>query len=346
MASGPLARRSSPVLLGQNAGFLALTGRLEAVARVQRTTLILGPTGSGKDVVARYLHAHSERRSQPFVPVQCSSLPDTLAEAELFGHTRGAFTGATQSRPGLVRSARQGTLFLDEIDSLTAAAQAKLLRFLETGEFRALGQDAVEYSDSWVIAASNQDLRQRVAEGRFRQDLLYRLEVVKLEVPPLRQRGDDVLVLARHFLGEMDGAIPKRFSEGAERALLSHDWPGNIRELRHRVETAALFTEEEIIEAAALGLPGPSEAYYPHFDPAAMGLRAPDPDRSRLPEESPLDRELWSLVEGSGLSLDQALGLCEKSLLQAALRASGNNRTRAARRLGINVRTLYKKLPL
>ena len=228
-----------PLLIGQSPTFLALKDRLPVIAQAQRTTLIGGPTGSGKDVVARSLHRQSARSERPYVAVHCAALPDNLVEAEMFGHSRGAFTGATQSRPGLIRSALDGTLFLDEVDSLPASAQAKLLRLLETGEYRAVGADRVERSDAWVIAATNRDLADCVRQGSFRADLMYRLAVVKLDVPSLRERSTDILRLADHFLDQVSGAT-KYFDDGARRALLSYAWPGNVRELKHRVEAAAL----------------------------------------------------------------------------------------------------------
>jgi DNA-binding NtrC family response regulator len=241
-----------PVLVGQSPAFRDLVGRLREVARVRRTTLISGPTGAGKDVVARSLHAYSDRRDRPYVTVHCGAMPEQLIEAEMFGHSRGAFTGAIQSRGGLVRSASGGTLFLDEIDSLPASAQAKLLRFLETGEYRAVGSDQLEHSDAWVIAATNQDLAERVRGGAFRADLMYRLAVVELPVPPLRARPDDIAELAQHFLSQIDAN--KHFDEEALRAMQSYLWPGNVRELKHRVESAALFSEAPTITKRALAL--------------------------------------------------------------------------------------------
>ena len=320
------------VLVGEAPGFVAFKARLAAVARAQRTTTIVGPTGSGKELVARLLHAQSGRVCRPYVTVHCGALPENLFEAELFGHCRGAFTGATQDRQGLIRSASQGTLFLDEVDSLTPGAQAKLLRFLETGEYRAVGNDHVEHSDAWVIAATNQDLHDRVRQGAFRPDLLYRLEVVHVDVPALASRGEDVLLLADHFLHEMEPG--RSFSPAARRAMLAYDWPGNVRELKHRVEAAALFTDGPI-EPSARGLQfvGPAEVA-----PAA-------PARLEAPGESEaLEKALWTLIEKGGYNMNDAIGYCERLLIQAALRAKNNNRTRAAERLGIHVRTIYKKL--
>lgn len=328
-----VASNADSVLVGVSARMLSVANRIPAIARVQRTTLICGPTGSGKDVVARLLHEASLRRERAFIVVHCAALPDSLVEAELFGHSRGAFTGAVQNRGGLIRGASQGTLFLDEIDSLTLGAQAKLLRFLESGEYRAIGTDRVERSDAWVVAATNQDLRARVRVGAFREDLLYRLEVVKIDLPPLSDRRGDVMVLARHFLARL-GLETKRFSPAASAALEEHDWPGNVRELKHRVESAALLTDGDTVEPDALGL---SMA-------ATPDVAADRDDARQVTELPPLEEELWKLIRDRGLTLLQATAQCERLLVHAALRAEGNNRTRAASRLGINVRTIYKKI--
>lgn len=327
-----LAARHGPeplLLLGDSAAFRDLLGRLRGVARAQRTTLISGPTGSGKDVVARALHAASSRRECPYVTVHCGALPEGLVEAEMFGHSRGAFTGALQSRHGLVRTASGGTLFLDEVDSLPHSAQTKLLRFLESGEYRAVGSDHVEQSDAWVIAATNQNLSDRVREGSFRADLMYRLAVVELPVPPLRQRSGDIPQLAQHFLAEIDPA--KRFDEQALAALQSYDWPGNVRELKHRVQAAALLIDGDVIGVNELHfLQGASPPACEPM-PAAPGPKA-------------LQHELWDLVDGAGLTLAQAISECERLLVQSALLAENNNRARAAGRLGIHVRTIFKKM--
>jgi len=308
---------------------VAIDHRLGAIARAERTTLITGPTGVGKDVVARTLHERSRRQSEPFIVVQCAALPDSLVEAELFGHSRGAFTGAVQARDGLVRTAERGTLFLDEVDSLSLGAQAKLLRFLETGEFRPIGADHTERSSVWVVAATNQDLHGRVKHGQFREDLLYRLEVVRLAIPPLCERRTDILALADHFLAELRPGH-KRLSPAARAALEAHGWPGNVRELRHRIEAAALLGDGDVIEVGDLGLYEPGDTPPLIADvTAAVGLEG----------------ELWRLVSDRGMSLAQATAACETMLVRAALRAEGDNRTRAAARLGINVRTIYKKLP-
>lgn len=339
-------------VIGASVVMQSIARRLDGIARAERTTLITGPTGAGKDVIAQALHQRSRRRTAPFVAVHCAALPETLVEAELFGHARGAFTGAVAAREGLVRTAEHGTLFLDEIDSLSCGSQAKLLRFLETGEFRQVGADRTERSGAWVVAASNQDLHARVQQGLFREDLLYRLEVVKVAVPPLRERPDDIPALVQYFLEEL-GCAHKRLSAPAAAALNGHSWPGNVRELRHRIESAALLGEGEVIDLEDLGLelerPHPSVVraapllempgggVVTHEAEPASGGSAGDPAQA-------LESELWRLVSDAGLSLAQATAMCEDMLVKAALRAEGDNRTRAAARLGINVRTIYKKL--
>jgi DNA-binding NtrC family response regulator len=335
MGSAQAASATVPLLLGDAPSFRALKNRLPPIAHAMRTTLISGPTGSGKDVVARALHAQSPRALNPYVPVHCAALPDTLVESEMFGHNRGAFTGADRSRPGLVRTAERGTIFLDEVDSLPAAAQAKLLRFLETGEYRPVGADRVEHADVWIIAATNQDLEGRVRAGQFRADLMFRLAVVKLDVPRLAARGEDILTLAEHFLQDISGGT-QRFTDEARRALLSYDWPGNVRELKHRVESAALFSEGRPVDSSALDLGS-----------ASAPLAARDAGDARAEAEltdAQLEDRLWGLIAESGFTFSRALAECERLLIHAALRAEGNNRTRAAGRLGIHVRTIFKKL--
>jgi DNA-binding NtrC family response regulator len=328
------------LLRGTSLALTAVRDSLPLIARVQRTTLVVGATGTGKDLVARSLHQLSLRRERPFVTVHCAALPESLVEAEMFGHCRGAFTGATQSRAGLIRTASQGTLFLDEIDSLPASAQAKLLRFLETGEYRAVGSDRVEHSDAWVIAATNQDLNRRVQEGTFRADLLYRLAVLRVDLPALSDRPADILFLARLFLAGV-GRGDKEFSGEAQAALLAHPWPGNVRELKHRVESAALLTEAPVISDAALGLTFGQRALAQAPAPQARLEAAPPPPPL---DTLPLERELWTLIARNGLTLSAAVDLCEQLMIHAALQAEGNNRTRAANRLGIHVRTIFKKL--
>ena len=300
--------------------------RVATLARARRTTLITGPTGSGKEIIARMLHDKGQAPGAPYVVVHCGALPDHLAEAELFGHTRGAFTGALGARSGLVRTASGGTLFLDEVDSLTPTVQAKLLRFLEHGEFRAVGSDRSERAENWVIAATNHDLSDGVRRGDFRADLLYRLEVMRIDVPPLHVRGADIELLAHHFLRDVSGT-DRTFSPAALMAIRRYNWPGNVRELKHCVERAALLGERTTIEPDDLGL-----------DDSASVAPAP------VSAPGDLGQQLWSLIEREGLSLGEAVERCEHAIISAALNAEHGNRTRAADRLGIHLRTIFKKL--
>ena len=317
----------TPVLIGESPVFAAMWRRIDRIATLERTTFLVGPTGSGKDVIARVLHGASSRRARPFVAIHCAALPENLVEAELFGHARGAFTGAVAPRSGLIRAASRGTLFLDEVDSLSPGAQAKLLRFLESGEFRAVGSDQIERSDAWIVAATNRDLTEAVRKGEFRADLLYRLDVLRVDVPSLRDRISDVLPLARHFL-ERIGCGGYEFSTDAIAAMCAYPWPGNVRELKHRVESAALLSAFPHIDAEMLGLRGVGASGGPRADATRAGL----------------DDQLWALIDHEGLTLPQAVEQCEQWLIARALERTQNNRTRAAERLGIHIRTLYKKL--
>ncbi len=311
-------------LLGESTAMRAVMGKLMPVARARRTTLITGPTGTGKELIARALHVNGSRPNEPFIAVHCGALTETLAEDELFGHARGAFTGARDVRHGLVRAANGGTLFLDEVDSLTPRVQSNLLRFLETGEMRSLGSDRTETAKAWVLAATNTDLEELVRQGRFRMDLLYRLDVLRVDLPPLRLREGDVELLAWHFLS-LAGGNGRAFAASALVAMRAYAWPGNVRELKHRVERAALLSEGPIIEASDLGL----DQHGDDLEPA---------------EEAALASSLWQLISTEGLSLSEALAYCERAIIDAALKAEHGNRTRAADRLRIHLRTIFKKL--
>jgi two-component system, NtrC family, response regulator HydG len=243
-------------LIGQS---IAMRETFELVARVADSTLpvvILGETGAGKSQLARALHAESERAQAPFVSVNCAALPEPLLESELFGHVRGAFTGATTARAGLFVEAHGGTLFLDEIGDMHPLLQAKLLHAIESRTIRALGASREREVDVRIVTATHRDLRKLVAAGSFRGDLLYRLEGVTIEVPPLRQRREDIPLLAEHFLREARARHPKgaveRFSAAASRALLEYGWPGNVRELEHAVGRAFLLCRGREIEPADL----------------------------------------------------------------------------------------------
>jgi DNA-binding NtrC family response regulator len=230
-----------PSLLGQSPSIVALRRDIESAARTHAKVLILGETGAGKEVVACMIHSRSLRRAQPFVAVNCSGIPETLLESELFGHLRGSFTGAYRDKPGLARLAHNGTLFLDELGEMSLRMQAVLLRFVETGELQPIGAErSVGRSDARLIAATNRDLQAQIASKTFREDLYYRLNVVQLRVPPLRERGqEDIRMLLCHFFETCSGSHMMERPEltpDAQRTLEDYSWPGNVRELRNVIE--------------------------------------------------------------------------------------------------------------
>ena len=278
------------------------------------TVLLTGESGTGKDLLAKVIHYGSSRASRPFMNITCSALPETLLESELFGHERGAFTDARQQKKGLFEQADQGTVFLDEIGETVSTLQAKLLRFLEEKAFRRLGGSADITVDVRIIAATNRDLEQQVRDGKFREDLYYRLNVLRIAMPPLRERGDDVVRLAEHYaqLFSKDFRKPVRgLTDDAKRALREYSWPGNVRELRNVVERAVLLAESSTLDAADFG-----------------GLTALRHEAAVTPAASlggvslPVD----------GLRLDDV----ERELITLALERTRGNQTRAAALLGLH----------
>ncbi len=245
-------------LIGRSPNFLSQLERIPAMAGCGASVLILGETGTGKELCAQALHYMSPRAGHPCVAVNCGALPQELVESELFGHVRGAFTSAHESRSGLVAQAQGGTLFLDEVDSLPLAAQVKLLRFLQDKEYRAVGSARCLNADVRIVAASNGDLAAQCHRGSFRSDLFYRLNVLRLTLPPLRERGEDVLPLAQHFVQRFAFEFQRPvhgLSPCASQAILAHDWPGNVRELEHVVERGVLQATGDVVRATDLELP-------------------------------------------------------------------------------------------
>lgn len=278
------------------------------VAPSDAPVLITGPSGAGKEVVARLIHQWSPRAHGPLVAANCAGLPESLIESELFGHTKGAFTGASEARQGFFRAAHGGTLFLDEIGELPVHLQPKLLRALESRQITPVGSDRPVEVDTRLIAATNRDLEQSMRQGRFREDLYYRLNVVELAVPPLADRYDDVLPLARQFAKEFSGG-PVRLSPQAAQCLLAYSWPGNVRQLRNAVQRACLLCRGDVI------LPE-------HLPPNLTALA------SAAPGESAAGR----------------LGQVERATILATLAECGGNRTQAAKKLGISRRALIYKI--
>ena len=252
----PRTNRNLPQLLGESAAILSLRKEIEAAARTDAKVLVLGETGSGKEVVARLIHDLSSRMSRAFVAVNCSGIPETLLESELFGHTRGSFTGAYRDKPGLVRQADRGTLFLDELGEMSLRMQAVLLRFAETGEIQTIGVDGVTgRSDVRLITATNRNLRERIEAGVFREDLYFRLNIIQIHVPPLRERAEDVMLLLRHYLrraAETHRLHCPELTPDAEQLLIAYPWPGNVRELKNLAERLVVREWERPIAAEDL----------------------------------------------------------------------------------------------
>lgn len=244
--------------VGESAAFLALVRKIPLVAKCDATILISGETGTGKELCARAIHYLGPRMGKPFVPVDCGAIPTELMENELFGHVRGAFTGASSSQAGLIHEAEGGTLFLDDIDCLPLSAQVKLLRLIQEKEYRGLGSPKVRQADVRIIAATNLDLGEVVRKGQFRQDLYYRLNIIPLILPPLRERREDIPLLACHFIDKYAAEFNNRvtgFTSEAMQRLVLYEWPGNVRELEYVVERAVLLSEQAVIRGADIVLP-------------------------------------------------------------------------------------------
>ncbi|QJQ97538.1 sigma-54 dependent transcriptional regulator [Halomonas sp. PGE1] len=305
-------------LVGESPALQAVVRSARLVAATDATVLILGESGTGKELMARLVHRESRRAAGPWVTLNCAAIPVDLVESELFGHRRGAFTGAQADKRGRVQQAHGGTLFLDEVAELPLAAQGKLLRFLENGECQALGADRVERVDVRILAATHQDLRDRVEAGTFRADLFYRLHVIPLELPPLRERDGDVTLLVRRFCRELaarHGVEAPDFTPALMKRLAAYPWPGNVRELRNLVERCVVLLHGQTLTPESL--PG--------------GWLAPLPP--------PTSGEGWRLPSG-GLSLEAL----EVELIRQALARSEGNRTRAARLLGLTRDTLLYRM--
>lgn len=302
-------------MLGRSRAMEELRAAIRLVAPTRSTVLISGESGTGKELVARAVHEGSSRRNGPFVKLNCAAVPGGLLESELFGHERGAFTGAIGRKAGRFEEAHAGTLLLDEISEMDPALQPKLLRALQEREFYRVGGGSPVRIDVRVLATTNADLRERVRQGQFREDLFFRLEVVPLAVPPLRARRDDILLLAAHFIDQLsdeNGRPRARLTPAASALLLEHDWPGNVRELRNAVERGVILC----------------------------------PDGQLRPEHFVLDRGPGRTTHAGSGGAGGTLAERERAWILQVLRETGGNRTAAARRLGVSVRTIRNKLAL
>jgi len=307
-------------LIGQSPAFLKLVESASRFAESDSFVLIQGASGTGKELIANLIHRRSPRNNRPFVAVNCASIPDTLLESELFGHEKGAFTNAYTTKQGLVEVANGGTLFLDEVGDISPTIQPKLLRFLETGEFRRVGGTNLLTVDVRVITATNKDLREEVTGGRFREDLLYRLNVVTLRMPLLKERKEDIPILADFFLiRKAKTKNVKKLSPGALDLLLSHDWPGNVRELEHVLEGAVLLSSSDYVEESDLSM-------YFHRSDRPPGTAMPDVASIGIPQDV--------------LSLEEV----ERIHIERVLKQQNYSRTKTATALGISKKTLYLKI--
>jgi transcriptional regulator with GAF, ATPase, and Fis domain len=301
-------------LVGESASVDALRSIVGRVAGTELAVLILGENGTGKEVVARSIHFGSSRRSQPFVAVNCAAIPDTLAESELFGHEKGAFTDAHEARAGKFELAAEGTLFLDEIGELTLACQAKLLRVLEEKVLVRVGGSRPIRTEARVLAATNQNLVEMVREKRFREDLYFRLNVVTIDLPPLRERGDDVLLLARHFLEDFSAKANRptpEFTSAARRRLLEHPWPGNVRELRNLMERLAYLATSDRIDADELAFILAPQSQREGADPIPADLPLAD---ATAEFQMRYIRQVVNEVEGNVSQAADRLGLHRSNL--------------------------------
>ncbi len=302
--------------IGKSPVFLNLLGLIDRVAPSNSTVLITGETGAGKERVAKLIHARSSRRSRPFVIVECAALQESLLQSELFGHERGAFTGADHAKPGLFEVANGGTIFLDEIGEVSPATQTKLLRVLDTSTFRRVGSTREIRVDVRILTATNRDIPAMVRQGLFREDLYYRLSTITVEVPPLRVRGEDVTLLAQHFVAVLNERFGsnKQIGEAALQLLQRHTWPGNVRELLHVIEAALVLCEGSTV--------------LPEHLPVSLRKENSDPPSQSSSHGTPLP------------TLQQA----ELTHIRMALASSNGHRGNAAKILGISERNLYRKL--
>jgi len=301
-------------MIGDSPAMQAVLETVDRVASLPSNVLITGESGTGKDLVARAIHERGSRARAPFVPINCAAIPDALLESELFGHVRGAFTGAVDNKEGLLKTAGEGTIFLDELGDMPLAIQAKLLRAIESREIQPVGSTRRVQIQARILAATNRDLRADARAGRFREDLYYRLAVVEIHVPPLRERREDIPLLANHFVQKYARELSRDvrgIEREALRRLAGHDWRGNVRELSNAIERAVIFAGEDQIVAADL----------------------PDPIRAA----TPLDPEYSP-------DLREATAEFERAHILRVIELCGGNKRKAARMLGLGVTSLYRKL--
>lgn len=319
-------------IIGKSKAMLRLFKEIGKVAAKDVIVLITGESGTGKELVARAIHNNSQRKFNPFIAINCASIPKDLLEAELFGFEKGAFTGALEKRVGKIQSASGGTLFLDELSELDINLQAKILRFLQENEFSPIGSDKTIKGDVRIIGATNRDLKSCVKNGTFREDLFYRFNVIEISIPPLRDRKEDILLLARHFLSQSIKIFdlpPKDFSRSAIRAMLEYDWQGNVRELENLVKRASILSKSSLIEKRDLF----------HEDTKCISIK------DFL--ENRLESYITKMTKINNANLyDTVINEVEKALFSIVIKKTEGNQTQASKILGINRNTLNKKLRL
>ena len=374
--------------LGESAAIAQLKHLALQVAHTEVTVLITGETGSGKEVLSRFIHSHSRRSHKNFIPVNCGAIPTGILESELFGHEKGSFTGAVQSRKGYFESADHGTIFLDEIGEMPLETQVKLLRVIETGEFQKVGSSETIYSDARIIAATNKNLQQAVTEKNFREDLYFRLHSVELHIPPLRERGRDVLVLAEHFIRQLEQKHELSFdgfTNDAAEILLRYNWPGNVRELKNLLESLLILEKGQQITPEILDKhlvqrnrykslvydPEKSEKnelnliynslirLHQEISEIKQLLQQADNKQEGHPktplllpppllekQHHPVSRPDTMRKPGAAerITAIQPLEALEKKAIADALEAFSGNKRQTAKALGLNERTLYRKI--
>jgi DNA-binding NtrC family response regulator len=289
-------------IIGESATIKQVVDSAKRVAQSDSIILITGPSGTGKELIANLIHRSSPRNERPFVPMNCSSIPDTLLESELFGHEKGAFTNAYTAKPGLVEVANGGTLFLDEVGDISPIIQPKLLRFLETGDFRRVGGTNELKVDVRVVSATNKNLQEECRAGRFREDLLYRLNVITIRVPALKDHREDIPALVEHFLRKKSKSKePKRLSDEAKKVLMTYDWPGNVRELEHVIEGAVILSPNQTIEVDDLHLPERI------LESTSQAVSIQDVEKLHI-------EKVLKMFNGNRKKTSEALGISEKGL--------------------------------
>ena len=308
-------------MIGRSAAMRTVFERTLRIAASDSTVLITGESGTGKELIARTIHDRSRRAGQPFVAVNCGAIPEDLLENELFGHVRGAFTGAQQSRSGRFMTAKEGTIFLDEISETTPRLQAKLLRVLQEREFNPLGSDIATRTKARFVAATNRDLREAIPAGQFREDLYYRLAILSLELPPLRARREDIPPLVEHFLERLSGRHRRTIDEAAMKRLETYDWPGNVREMENVIERVVTLTDHPVIRLDDL--------------PELAGYLRPEVRDALLNEFT---------LPSDGIDIDLCIQRFQRDMMVQALERAHDNKTLAASLLGLNRTTFIERL--